>query len=187
MYDASDQGWGSYYDSGEETGIGDLGGLDYSPDLEPVGAGASYYPRDTADDAAALAFLGFLSQAALAAHVGTTGTQAGDMKSNAGAWSPPFRAAVLAFQKSAALGADSWIGPNTRRALAAAVAKNNAIEPPFPPNPGPIVPPGPRPNLDPAPPKPSPKPAAKTDNTLLYAGGAVVGVGVLYGLYRYMK
>lgn len=136
-------GWSGY----DDADVG-MGGLDYTPSTASVGSGAAYYPGDTSEDAKALAYLFFLSDEALAQHVGTTGTQRGDMAQNVGAWSPPFRAAVRAFQEAAGITADSWIGPNTRRALADAVRRKNASAPVPVPKfvPGVIDPPAPQPD-----------------------------------------
>ena len=100
----------------------------YVPDLMPVGSKTSYFPRDTVNDAKALNFLGFMSDGALDDHA-SLGSQSQDMSNETGAWDPAFRAAITRFQASAGLTVDSWVGPNTRTALAKAVALKNAGTP----------------------------------------------------------
>ncbi len=110
-------------------GLGQIGApFFYVPDLLPVGSKASYFPRDTVNDAKALNFLGFMSDGALDDHA-SLGSQSADMSNETGAWDPAFRAAVTRFQASAGLTVDSWVGPATRTALAKAVALKNAGTP----------------------------------------------------------
>lgn len=199
MYFSSESGWANYGE-GDFMGalVQSMQGLSYTPSLASTGSGAAYWPGDTSQDAQALAFLGFMTPAAAAAHVGTSGSQAADMSRATGAWSPPFKAAVLAFQQSKGLAADGWIGVNTRTGLGVAVAAKNATEspiaPPFvppPPTPGPpsplpaVVPPSPSPELG-----SGPKPQGMVDKFMamplwqqiaIGAGAlAVVGGGVYY-------
>jgi len=154
----------------------------YVPDLAPVGSKAAYFPRDVEQDAAALVFLGFLSDAADANRQVSDGSQGADMANEGGAWDPAFRSAVTRFQSSKGLTADSWIGPQTRGALATAVAFKNA-------NPGILPPPPPPGVLPPVPVKPGAVPAnpavlpgvrpvaaGEEDQTMLYVG---LGVGAL--------
>lgn len=155
-----------------------MSGLSYAPDLEAVGSGSAgtYYPRDTSADAAALNYLGFLSDAELGSHVGTNGSQAADVAAGAGAWSIPFQAALTKFQLAAKIGADGWIGPNTRRALAQAVAAKNAGAPDL------VVPPLPNvPNVTPTPTQPT---AQKSHTGLFLVGGAIAAVGLGYWLLK---
>jgi hypothetical protein len=211
MYGSNDS-WGGYPDERDAmSGVGDyvaMAGLMYVPDLAPVGSGAAgtYYPRDTTQDAQALNYLGFFPDPLLLEHVGTTGSQAGDMNEGAGAWSQPFQQAVRDFQLFMNLGADGWIGPNTRRVLGEQVAAKNLREPipvpvippapiPVPPSPLPIppapipVPPSPLPLPPgplPVPPAPQPAPAqAKTDDKTMRYIGIGVGVLALLGLGAY--
>lgn len=180
-------GWGGYPETID--GIGEVGPIVYDPDTGDVGSGSAgtYYPRDTADDARALNYLGFMSDAELAAHVGTYGSQAEDMNASQGGWDPVFREAVTAFQGTRpSLGTpDGWIGPATRGALGEAVLeKNNGNYPPPPnpnpapppPAPGPLPNPPPIPNPNPPPPNPAPAPAANNTvrNVLLGVAGLVV-------------
>lgn len=171
-----EQGWSGYYDAG----LG-MSGLDYVPSAADAGRGSSYWPGDTSGDAKALNYLGFFPDVYLEAHVGTTGSQAGDMGQNAGAWDPAFRQAVSDFQAvTSGLTVDGWIGPNTRRKLGEAVAKKNATESPIAPPfvPGVIDPVSPVP--------PAVKPQPKQDDgggfpwLLAALGVAVVGGGAYY-------
>lgn len=188
----SEVGWSEYYDARDEMGdLGSMGAADfeYVPDLGPVGTGAAgnYYPRDTQADADALHFLGFMPDGAWSDHVGTTGSQAGDMAQAAGAWDPAFQAAVRAFQSTAGTTADGWIGPNTRQKLQAAVQAKNAgqspIAPPFviPPVSPPISP-----NVIPpsSPSKPTPAPVKAGFNWPLVLGAAAVLGGGYYLLKK---
>lgn len=164
-------GYAGYYDSGRALGAiaGAMSGLDYNPSLADVGHGSAYWPGDTTADAAALNYLGFLPDPYLRAHVGTTGNQAGDMRSNVGAWDPAFKTAVQDFQETASLAADGWIGPATRKALAAAVAAKNA-------NgglPAPIGPGG----------APAAAPAPSSTGKKLALGAAVLAAG--YAVYHF--
>jgi hypothetical protein len=150
----------------------------YVPDLAPVGSKSTYFPRSVDRDAMALNFLQFMSDSALDDLTSSMGSQSADMNNEAGAWDPAFRASVTRFQVAKGLTADSWIGPQTRTALAAAVAFKNA-------NPGTL--PSPLPQVVPVipgqvPAKPAVLPgvtpaSAKTeDDTLMYLG---IGAGVL--------
>lgn len=170
--------------------IGRVGTLVYVPDLGPVGSKSSYFPRDVEHDAEALNFLEFLSDVADANRMPSTGSQGGDMAQEAGAWDPSFRSAVTRFQASKGLTTDSWIGPNTRTALAAAVAFRN-VNPgqlPAPPSPGTVPPILVNPGGVPAKPAvlPGVQPAsAKTgDDTMMYVGLGVGGLA-LAGLAWY--
>lgn len=118
---------------------GVAGPLAYVPDLRPVGSQSAYFPRDVENDAEALGYLGFLSDAANDDRMPSVGTQAGDMNNPSGAWDPAFRGAVTRFQVAAKLTNDGWIGPQTRTALAAAVLAKNAGQP-IPKPPGGSVP-----------------------------------------------
>lgn len=183
--------WGGY--AGEMMGAvyGNMGALAYVPDLGPVGSGSAgtYYPRDTSQDARALAFLGFYPEPYASQHVGTRGSRAADAGAGVGAWDEDFRLALTNFQRSVGLTADGWIGPSSRQALAVAVAARNASEVvpvPPPPAPSPFPVPVP-PNVLPLPPAPSPGPApspspvaAKDDDkTVMYVG---IGVAALAAL-----
>src|SRR5688572_23587250 len=108
-----------YFPDQRDVGMGFLGGLVYVPDLGAVGSGSqgTYYPRDTSQDARALAYLNFYPEPWASSHVGTLGSRAADSANEAGAWDPVFREALENFQKAAGLTADGWIGPATRRAL----------------------------------------------------------------------
>lgn len=155
-----DQGWSSYYDAAavEDSGaalgalsdfrMGELVtmagvGLQYEPDLAPVGSKATYFPRSVTADAVALTFLGF--------DAGIPGggvSQQADMSTGTGAWEPNFRAAVTAFQQANGLTVDGWIGPQTRKTIKLRVDQKNASTPnvPEPPKPTPkeaIPPPSP--------------------------------------------
>jgi len=162
----------------------------YVPDLAPVGSKAAYFPRDVEQDAAALVFLGFLSDAADANRNVSRGSQAEDINNEGGAWDPAFRAAITRFQTSKGITADSWVGPQTRTQLAGAVAFKNA-------NPGALPPPPPPGVLPPVPVKPGAVPANpavlpgvrpvsagdEDDSTMLYVGlgaGALVLAGLAW-------
>lgn len=106
-------------------------------------------------------------------------------------WGPgPSMTALKAFQKSAGITVDGSYGPQSQAALKAAVEKKAAGTTPAPTPPGPTppgpTPPGPTPP-GPTPPGPTPPvtPAAidpskkAADYTLVYAGGAVVVLGVI--------
>jgi LPXTG-motif cell wall-anchored protein len=154
----------------------------YVPDLAPVGHASTYFPRSVSEDARALNFTGFLDDASLASLFPSTGNQADDIDQTAGAWDADFRAAVTRFQAAKGLTVDSWIGPQTRTALAVAVAARNAQGVPsfpvpslppaiIPVNPGgvpakPAVLPGITPGV----------PAGKKDETTTYVA---LGVGAL--------
>jgi len=171
--------------------IGRVGTLVYVPDLGPVGSKSSYFPRDVEHDAEALSFLEFLSDVADANRRQSTGSKGGDQAQVAGAWDPSFRSAVTRFQASKGLTVDSWIGPQTRTALAAAVVFRN-LNPgrlPAPPSPGTVPPVFVDPGGVPAKPAvlPGVQPAsAKTDDdqTMMYVGLAAGGL-VLAGLTWY--
>lgn len=193
--------WGGDYASTDEDygqfsmmGIGAITApLFYVPNLAAVGSegAGTYYPGDVSQDAIALAFLGFLAESELAAIGMTRGSRAADMPAQVAGFAPRFKQAVGAFQGSAAGQAggagvvDTRIGPNTRKALATAVAAENARRlagglppPPPPPAPGPLV--VPPPGVLPAPvTPPGVTPAStkdKDDDTLTYVA---VGGGVL--------
>jgi hypothetical protein len=168
--------------------IGSLGApatLVYVPDLAPVGSKATYFPRSVEQDAAALNFLGFLSDVADANRMSSTGSQSGDMSNEAGAWDPDFRSAVGRFQASAGITADTWIGPQTRTTIAAAVARKNAsgVNPVPPPPPGKIIPvvPGEVPAKPAALPGLQPVAAKEGSDTTTYLaiGGGVLLLGGL--------
>jgi peptidoglycan hydrolase-like protein with peptidoglycan-binding domain len=108
--------------------------LIYVPDLFPVGSKSAYFPRDVSQDARALNFLGFLSDNDLNDLTPSMGSQSADMNNEAGAWDPLFRGGITRFQAAMGLTVDSWVGPQTRTALAANVARKNA-------NPGALPPP----------------------------------------------
>jgi hypothetical protein len=191
----NDYGWGSYYDERDVmSGMGGtMAGLSYAPDLGPVGSGAdgSYYPRDTSADAAALNFLGFLPDPFLAKHIGTTGSQRGDMSSGAGAWDPAFQTAVRDFQGTAGLAADGWIGPKTRAGLAAAVGAKNAREAPnAPPQP---IPPNLIPGLPSTPGASPAAPSAQASDTIMgipktaaIVGGIALAAGAVYAAWKWI-
>lgn len=173
----------------------------YVPDLDAVGseAAGTYYPRDVQNDALALAFLGFLSEAALASVRPTLGSRAADLSSQNAGFAPVFKAAVGAFQaspfaQSAGAGAiDTRIGPNTRKALAQAVLAENARRaagglpaPAPPPLPAPgVIPPSPSPGV--VPPGVSPASAKTSDNTMMYVGLGVGGIALAGLLYYALK
>jgi len=171
------------YRNGMQIGfIGAMGAasqIAYVPDLAPVGSGASYFPRDVEQDAKALNFLGFLSDVDDANRFTSNGNQSEDIQNQSGAWDPAFRAAVTRAQAALRLTVDSWIGPQTRTALAAAVATKNAsgFNPPLP-SPGVIIPvaPGKVPVPPDSPAPPGTVVVAKKDDTLMWVG---IGAGVL--------
>lgn len=197
----SGSGWDDFPDErgGGMSGIGAMGGLVYVPDLAPVGTGPTYFPRDVSEDVRALIYLGYTSYA-FDDFPRSTGTQAGDMAGELGAWDADFRNAIAHFQRDKGLTADSWVGPNTRQALLRAVVAKNAGEAPpiLPTDPPRVLPnipvptprdPIPTPRLDPIPglppppgiPAPQPGPvqpaAAKAaDHTVLYVG---IGLGLV--------
>jgi hypothetical protein len=194
MRQVNEFGWDGLPDEGYgyDGMIGSIGAMHvYVPDLGPVGSGSqgTYYPRNTEEDARALGYLGFFD--AFIDHTGTLGSQQADMANDAGAWDPAFQEAVAMFQASVGLPADGWIGPNTRRALAAAVLKKNAEGPMPSPLPIPPPPPPPLPNILPVPPSPIPVPPSpgplpgpvpqpvvtKENNTMKYL--AIGGGGLL--------
>jgi hypothetical protein len=207
----SGQGWSGYYDSADEAETGGMSGFDflgaiqetdrpllYIPDLAPVGGGAAYFPRSVDDDAVALNVLGF--------NAGLPGggqSQRADQANEEGAWDSTFRGAVTAFQqRNPASGvADGWIGPNTRRSLAVAVAAFNLKAPSPSPLPVPIIPPGipaPGGKTSPAPGVPVPaKPgapseiiptipgvSAETSKYLVYGAGGLLVLGLGYWLLK---
>lgn len=202
------QAWGGYAGSMDDDrgrhfmmGIGAIGliaaPLVYVPNLAAVGSegAGTYYPGDVNADAMALAFLGFLAESALPSIGATRGSRAADMPAQVAGFNPTFKAAVGAFQGSPAGQAggagvvDTRIGPNTRKALAAAVLAENArraaggLPPPPPPPPSPgVLPPGPSPLPVPVPP-PGVQPASakESDDTMTYVavGGGLLALGAL--------
>jgi len=142
--------------------LGALAGLDYNPSTASVGTGASYFPGDVSADAAALAYLGFLP--AGVALLPSTGSQSGDMNAAAGAWDPAFRAALGAFQQTAGINVDGFIGPISRGKLKIAVDAKNAANPSPPP---------------PASPGVNPAPAPSSSSTTSKVGLALVGLGLV--------
>jgi peptidoglycan hydrolase-like protein with peptidoglycan-binding domain len=180
MYNRSDvSGWADYPDQGVAMGalIGQLAGLNYNPNLADVGHGAAYNPGSIADDAAALNFLGFLPDVLLAQIPDSFG-QGGqkDLAAGVGAFDLRFRVAVTDFQDSAGLVADGFIGPNTRRALKAAVDAKNAREPASPVAPG----------VTPGGGGASPVAATTSSNALLYGGLAVGLVALGYAAWKFI-
>ena len=202
-----DQGWSGYYDSAQDDAfpsMGDLSdfrmgelvtmgapiGLQYTPDLAPVGSKSTYFPRSVTNDAIALTFLGF--------DAGVPGggiSQQSDMNSGTGAWEPTFRAAVTAFQKANGLTVDGWIGPATRTLIKTRVDQKNATtpnvpEPPKPTPPSAIPPPSPS-NQVPVNPAVPGQPAPATGLAALSTGakvGIAAGVAaVAAGLYYAFK
>lgn len=171
--------------------LGQIAGpLVYIPDLLPVGSGSAYFPRSVEGDAQALNFLGFLSDADEAIRRASEGSQGADMGDEAGAWDTNFRSAITRFQASKGLTVDSWVGPQTRTALAAAVAAKNAGTPIPPPPPPGVLPPIPvNPGTVPALPAvlpgvtPAPSSASGDSTTTFVAVGA--GVLILGGLAWY--
>lgn len=166
--------------SGYLRGAKNIGGIgapaapfEYTPDLGPVGSGNTYFPGDVEQDAAALNFLGFLSDVDDANRAISKGSLEADQSSDSGAWDNAFRQAVLIFQSAVGITTDGWIGPQTRGALVTAVNGKNA-------NPDVAPPPLPAPGSIPIAPSSVPaKPlvlTAKTDETLTFVG---VGAGVL--------
>jgi hypothetical protein len=153
----------------------------YVPDLAPVGSKSSYFPRSVSNDAAALNFLGFLSDFDVGDLVPSMGSQSADMANEAGAWDPLFRGAVGRFQVFAGITNDTWIGPMTRSNIAAKVLQKNA-NPGIPtPSLPPTVPVAP--GAVPALPTPIPgvHPASTTtdDNTTTYVAAGVAGLALL--------
>lgn len=178
-----------------------IGPLAYNPPTGPVGSKAAYWPEsrpngaDTSEDAEALAYTGYMPDSDLERMRNSRGSQQQDMATNSGAWDPGFRAAVSRFQAAKGLTVDSWIGPQTRRTLKAAVDAKNATAPNDPPPPPPPVPVVPNPGQVPVPVPPIMPPDVKPkktveedeDNTLLYVGGAAAAVvlgGLLYWAFR---
>ena len=173
-----------------DSGIGAPAPFVYLPNLGPVGSGSAYFPGDVENDAAALVFLHFMSDLDDANRNISRGSQGADMRSGdeAGGFDPLFRAAVARFQAARGLKVDSFIGPQTRGGIAAAVAEANAkglgggFVPPLPPailpvDPGRVpVAPGGLPGITPA--KTGPAKAEEDDNTMLYVGGAVAVAAV---------
>lgn len=157
--------------------IGAPGPFIYIPDLGAVGSKSSYFPRDVERDAAALVFLGFLSDVDDANRQVSDGSQAADIANEGGAWDPAFRSAVTRFQSSARITADSWIGPQTRTAIAAAVAAKNAggLALPVPSQPVPVSP-GAVPAKPTVVPGVVPASSVTSDDTLMYVG---IGAAVL--------
>lgn len=198
MYESTS--WGDYPDERASLPMGDLrprmAGLNYAPNLGPVGAGAGYYPGSVLEDGRALSYLGYLDPDIvfdLTNGYDTTGSAAGDMQGEGkGAWLREFRMAVEAFQKDVGIEADGWIGPITRGAILAAVARKNAQEMPsplpIPPPPIPIPNQPSNPSLPSIPSHPSAQNvSARTDNTkrnVLIGAGVVGGLGLLYFLMK---
>ncbi len=155
--------------------IGGIGAVAfrYNPDLGPVGSGSAYWARDVEADAAALVFLGFMTDLVDANRAISKGSASQDFALKVGCFDPDFRDSVTDFQRSAGITADSFIGPNTRRAIAAAVAAKNAGG--AAPRP---APPGQKPA---APPNVVPVDDGGEDNTLSYvaAGAGALAVGGL--------
>lgn len=191
-----DGGWSGYPDERGGTYMFGMGAVDAAPlsyplNTTPVGSQASYWPGDVTADAHALNFLGFIPDTYFSQLKPSTGSQQGDMSASAGAWDPVFRQGVTDFQDSVSITTDGWIGPQTRTALAAAVAVHNAQatpnQPPFVPPaviPVPGVPPAVPPAVQPGggllPPVPNPmvQPASAQSSTpwttyALIAGGVV--------------
>jgi hypothetical protein len=79
----------------------------------------------------ALNFVGFMTDQELSDSQmqPSSGNQTDDIANSTGAWSSPFRAAVVRFQNVVGLTVDSWIGPATRGALVTAVNTRNASGP----------------------------------------------------------
>jgi hypothetical protein len=160
-------GWGDYYDERGMSGFVQMGSVSsaplmYIPNTNDVGHGAAYFPGDVSNDALALNYLGFIPDDAINGLAPSTGTQAGDMAQQAGAWDGDFRSAVVTFQSSAGITSDGWIGPQTRMALGAAVGlKNASASPVAPPQvlpPVPVVPTTPIIPISPVPPSPGAPP-----------------------------
>lgn len=150
--DTDEQGYGGFYDermagvvaapmplaaiaaanlarSAQVVRMGAIGAFSYNPDLRDVGHGADYYPGSVQADAAALNYLGYFPD--FDTFVDTTGSASGDQAASVGAWDPTFGSAVGDFQRTHGLTQDYWIGPETRRAIKAAI---DAAEPPPPPD-----------------------------------------------------
>ncbi len=201
-------GWSSYYDAAEdeETAfIGDFapggqqmgalvtmgapaGGLDYVPDLAPVGSKSTYFPRSVTADALALTVLGVDA----GIHGGGV-SQASDMNSGTGAWDINFRGAVTAFQKANGLTADGWIGPVTRAKLKERVDEKNRTAPNLP---APTTPPAPVPPPSPSnqvpvnpsvPGQPAPAHGFAALSTAQKVGVVAGGVALLAGGYYLYK
>ena len=188
-----DQGWGDYPDA---RGMGSLTAapMTYAPSLASVGSGSSYWPGDVSHDALALNFLGFIPDQIMSSVKPSTGSEAGDMAANAGAWDPTFQQGVKDFQDVNNDTVDGWIGPPTRTSLAAAVIARNLQSSPLVP-PQPVTPTPPAPGVPPpgvlpspfnpqpyTPPAPAPGAQAAATPWLMYGGIAaaalaVVGVG----------
>lgn len=179
--DVEQGGYSSYpVSSGGDFASGGMGAFAYAPSLAPVGTASAgnYDPGNCDQDAAALTYLGFPA--------GTPGGgngQAADSASGSGAWNPQFQAAVRAFQASANLTQDGWIGPQTRSAILAAVSLKNNSQPapapnvvvPITPTVIDVVPVGPLP--------PGPAAPPKNDNTLLYVGIGLAAASLLATVY----
>lgn len=168
--------------------MGSIGGFaapfSYVPSLAPVGSGSAYFPGSVANDAAALNYLGYLSDGAFAGLSPSTGTQSGDMNQAAGAWDSAFRGAVGVFQAASGITADTWVGPQTRTALLGAVTLKNANPgslPNIPSVPVPVAPggvpalPAVLPGVTPA----SSTTSSDDTTTYLLAGAGVLVVGAL--------
>lgn len=168
--------------------------LVYVPDLGAVGseAAGTFYPRDVIADATALTFLGFMSEALLSTIKPTLGSRGADLAAQNAGFSPIFKTSVGAFQASpfaqqAGAGAvDTRIGPNTRKALLAAVTAENArrlaggLPAPVQPPPAPGVLP-PIPGVTPVNVK------TEDDDTMIYVGLGVGGLALAVGAYFLLK
>lgn len=158
-------------------------GLDYQPNLGPVGSGDAYAPGDVTADAMALNYV--------IGAVDVPPPQQGKYGPG-GAFDLDFQNAVKEFQLSAGLTGDGWIGPATRKALKAAVdAKNASGDQIVPADDQPLIAPNPTPDL-PLPatvtPLPPPKPTPVHPTVPPAAGipplAMAVGVaGLLGGAY----
>jgi hypothetical protein len=160
----------------------------YAPFLGSVGSKSTYFPGNVHEDARALNYLGFMSDADLADITDSLGTQASDIENEGGAWDPKFRAGITRAQNAGGITADSWVGPQTRTTLLRMVTQKNLTTPPnlvppvvpgLPPAVLPVTPgavpanPAILPGITPA--------AAKTssEDLLMYGGIAVGGLALL--------
>lgn len=159
----------------------------YTPSLASVGHASAYFPGDVTEDMKALNFLGFLPDAAFPT-LTSTGSQGGDEAQSAGAWDPAFRGAMGRAQTALGITADTWIGPQSRGALAQAVARHN-----LDPRPTPVLPPSVPVTPGGVPAQPAvipgvhPASAQATDDTLLYVGAGVGALGVAGLLWWALK
>lgn len=157
----------------------------YTPDLAPVGSGAAYFPRDVSADAAALNYLGYMADGDYAQITPSQGSQAADMANDAGAWDPTFRGCIAHLQSDAGITVDTWVGPQTRTAIAAKVllANANPSVPPAPATPpGTVVPanPGSVPANPAVIPGVTPSTKTSTQTYVLAGAGILVVGGILY-------